>query len=69
MLRIKRGQSSEEDIFANGNEPGSFDEFLNVLGKNSVCVCVCVCIHVMHVVDVIEVVSQEYCRCLLPYQL
>ena len=33
VLRIKRGQSSEEDIFANSNEPGSFDEFLNVLGK------------------------------------
>ena len=32
VLRIKTGQSSEEEIFANSNEPGAFDEFLNVLG-------------------------------------
>ena len=36
VLRIKRGQSSEEEIFANSNEPGSFDEFLNVLGETFV---------------------------------
>ena len=33
VLCIKRGQSLEEEIFANSNEPGSFDEFLNVLGE------------------------------------
>lgn len=33
MLRIKPGQSTEEEIFANGQEPGAFDEFLNVLGE------------------------------------
>ena len=33
MLRIKPGQSTEEEVFANGQEPGAFDEFLNVLGE------------------------------------
>ena len=33
MLRVKQGQRTEEAIFANGHEPGPFDEFLNVLGS------------------------------------
>lgn len=33
VLRVKEGQRSEEEIFANNQEPGCFEEFLNVLGK------------------------------------
>ena len=33
MLRVKQGQTTEEEIFANGQEPGPFQEFLNVLGE------------------------------------
>ena len=43
VLRIKNGQSTEEEIFANGHEPGTFNEFLNVLGENS-----CIPVLVLH---------------------
>ena len=33
MLSVKQGQCTEEDIFGNLDEPGSFDDFLNVLGE------------------------------------
>ena len=35
VLRVKQGQRSEEDIFCNEHEPGPFDQFLRVLGKES----------------------------------
>ena len=35
VLRVKQGQCSEEDIFCNEHEPGPFDQFLRVLGKES----------------------------------
>ena len=33
LLRVKAGQTNEEDIFGNKHEPGPFNEFLNVLGE------------------------------------
>ena len=33
LLRVKAGQTNEEEIFANSHEPGPCDEFLNVLGE------------------------------------
>ena len=33
VLSVKQGQCSEEEIFGNLDEPGPFDDFLNVLGK------------------------------------
>ena len=33
VLSVKQGQYSEEEIFGNLDEPGPFDDFLNVLGK------------------------------------
>ena len=30
---MKQGQTTEEEIFANGQEPGPFEEFLHVLGE------------------------------------
>ena len=33
LVRVKPGQTREEDIFANNHEPGPFDEFLNILGE------------------------------------
>ena len=33
ILRVKAGQTNEEEIFANSHEPGPFDEFLNIIGQ------------------------------------
>ena len=33
LLRVKSGQTNEEEIFSNKHEPGPFNEFLNVLGE------------------------------------
>ena len=34
VLRVREGQGTEEEIFANCEEAGPFDEFLKVLGKS-----------------------------------
>ena len=39
VLKVKQGQTTEEDIFANGHEPGPFDEFLTVLGMYVGAIC------------------------------
>ena len=33
LLKVKEGQRTEEEIFANGQERGAFEEFLNIIGK------------------------------------
>ena len=33
VLKVKEGQRTEEEIFANGEEHGPFEEFLNIIGK------------------------------------
>lgn len=33
LIRVKSGQTNEEEIFSNHHEPGPFDEFLNLIGQ------------------------------------